>query len=341
MAARSYKSKTGTCATTTRNMTNYFDAPPEGALAVTFERPLSVEYRACKIAEVTAKYATDAELPGYVDECKLGFQFYDKDLKTKIPLSEFTFVILATYSGVSGYDAESKTDYWSNRVQNSRNEEMIVYRSGDKAPFAKGFYGKGGYVGAAKLPAAAHYTKFVRAYCIQLDRVIEIALNASAERGMQKAVAATGAAKSWEKVFILGIADNDHFWGFHLTGYNRETKDGETYAGKGELYFSPVFHAGNVNPVKQPDLHAKCVQLQNAERASHEAYKAKYAHADAPVATTSEPAYSYTTEPVNTNVQPNHAAVNSGFQTTAQSAPAHHAAGGFPETEAASDDLPF
>ena len=151
------------------------------------------------------------------------------------------------------------------------------------------------------------------------------------------AVAATGAAKSWEKVFILGIADNDHFWGFHLTGYNRETKDGEAYAGKGELYFSPVFHAGTVNPVKQPDLHAKCVQLQNAERASHEAYKAKYAHADVPVATTSEPAYSYTTEPVNTNVRANH-----GFPTTAQTAPAHHAAGGIPEKEVETDDsLPF
>ena len=323
-------------------MNNYFDAPPEGALQTAHERALSVDYKANKTPEAYAHLAQGDALKEFVKNGALGFSYFDKENNKRIPLPEMTFVILEVYAGVSGYDGDNRISYWSNRAKDTRKEPLTVFASNHNGPICSGLYQSF----KEQLPKSANYAKFVKAYCVQLDRVIELKLTASSERGMQKAIAAaeasTGRMSNWEKVFILSLPDNDHLWGFHLTGYSRETKEGEDYAGRGELYISPVFHAGTVNPVKQPDLHAKCVQLQNAERASHEAYKAKYAHADAPVATTSEPAYSYTTEPVNTNVRANHTAVNSGFPTTAQAAPAHHAAGGFPETEVETDDsLPF
>jgi hypothetical protein len=167
-----------------------------------------------------------------------------------------------------------------------------------------------------QLPKAANYAKFVKAYCVQLDRVIELKLIASSERGMQKAIAAaeasTGRKSNWEKVFILSLPDNDHLWGFHLTGYARETKEGEDYAGRGELYISPVFHAGILNPTKQAETWAKCRELQDAERAAHEAYRAKYSQAETVTATNTPQAEYHTADrtpapPINPNVTADHA----------------------------------
>lgn len=300
-------------------MNNIFDAPPEGALQTVTDRALKIEYRSMKIPKDFADKATQSAFADYLKNGSLGFRYWDKELKQGFVMTEFTFVVLEVYAGVAGFDKEGNVSYWSNRVKDTRKEPMIVFASNQKDALAKGFYTKGGVVGGEQLPKPASYTKFVRAYCVQLDRVVEIVLTAASERGMQKGIEAAereaGRIKSkWESVFILGLADNNHLWGFHLTGYNRETDKGEDYAGKGELYLAPVFHAGVLNPTKQAEMWAKCRELQEAERAAHEAYRAKYQQTET-VRATETPQAEYhaapantETEPINTTVTANHEA---------------------------------
>ena len=279
-----------------------FDAPPEGALQTATDRALKIEYRSMKIPKDFADKATPEAFADYLKNGSLGFRYWDKELKQGFVMTEFTFVVLEVYAGIAGWDKESGVSYWSNRVKDTRKEPMTVFASNTKDALAKGFYTKGGFVGGEQLPKAASYTKFVRAYCVQLDRVVEIVLTSASERGMQKGIEAAehkaGRTKSkWESVFILGLADNDHLWGFHLTGYNRETDKGEDYAGKGELYLAPVFHAGILNPTKQTELWNKCRELQESERAAHEQYRARYADQHTPAIHTPQAAYQATPAP--------------------------------------------
>lgn len=298
-------------------MNEFFDAPPEGALQTPHERALSIEYKANKTPEAYAHLAQGAALADYVKNGALGFSYFDKEANKRRSISELTFVVLEAYAGVAGFDGENRISYWSNRAKDTRKEPLTVFASNHTGPICSGLY----QTIKDQLPKAANYTKFVKAYCVQLDRVIELKLTASAERGMQKAIAAAeltaGRKRKWESVFVLSLPDNDHLWGFHLTGYARETKEGEDYAGKGELYLAPVFHAGILNPVKQAATWQKCRELQDAERASHEAYRAKYQQAETVTATdapqaeykaapANDPNFPSNAPPINTYVTANH-----------------------------------
>lgn len=287
-------------------MNEFFDAPPEGALQTPHERALSIEYKANKTPEAYAHLAQGAALADYVKNGALGFSYFDKEANKRVPLPELTFVVMEAYAGVAGFDGENRISYWSNRAKDTRKEPLAVFASNHSGPICSGLY----QTIKEQLPKAANYTKFVKAYCVQLDRVIELKLTASAERGMQKAIAAAeltaGRRRKWESVFVLSLPDNDHLWGFHLTGYARETKEGEDYTGKGELYLAPVFHAGILNPVKQKDMWQKCRELQDSERAAHEAYRAKYQQAETVTATETAQAEYKSAPPIDTNIKANH-----------------------------------
>ena len=311
-------------------MQNPFSAPPEGAVQIDPQRALSVGYRSLKTPHTFASQITAETILRAEQEGRLGFSYYDKEAKSPVNLNPFTFVVLEVYAGVSGYDADAKINYWSSRAKDTRTEPLTVFSSAAQGAIAKGLYQdiKTG------LPSEAKYTKFVKAYCTDMDTMVEIALNASAERGMQKAVAeAIRKPDKWEKVFILSIAQNDLLWGFALKGYRQETKEGLPYAGKGELYFSPDFYAGTVEVAKSPDLYAKLRELQQEERDMHDRYQAKYASVHAHVHTQTAPAeVQYTAEPIN--------------RTVTASAPAPFEAPvfvpGFPDAPPADiDDLPF
>lgn len=305
-------------------MENFFEAPPEGTLQIGYERPLKIEYKSMKIPDTFAKDVNGEKLAEFATSGKVGFSYYVKETGETVSMSAFSFVILEGYAGVSGRDFDQKISYWSNRVKDSRHEEMVVFASNHEGIMFCGKYGKGGFIGSEKLPNSATYTKFIRAYCLEMDKVVEIELTAAAERGMQKAVAEADAANGkkkadWQKVFVLSLADNDHLWGFALNGYTRDDKEGNEYAGKGDLYFAPAFRCGIVNPAKQPALDEKCYVLRQAELKSHRDYQAKYATA-------------VTTEPTPTpEMKP---AIYPAPAYTSRQEPA-------PQPVTVTDDLPF
>lgn len=261
-------------------MNNIFDAPPEGALVTNHERPLSVEYKSGKIPHDFAKSITPEWIADKAAAAEIGFYYYNSEAKQNVPISDLTFIVLEVYSGASGWDNENKTAYWSNRVRDTRSEDLRIMGSGSKSPLAVGRW----TAIKASLPDAVKYSKFVIAYCLQMDKVMEIKLSAAAERGLQKAVAAAemsvGRSTDWHKVFTLALAQSDHFWGFHLKGYFRSDKEGNEHAGKTDLYLEPTFYAGVLSPVNQAELHEKCCRLQQQERDRHEEYRKRYAAND-------------------------------------------------------------
>lgn len=242
------------------------------------DRAPGVEYKNTKgISADFAKEVNAAWIKEKFGEGRFGFGYYDKEQSKNIPLPELTFVVLDVYAGVSGYNDGNGERIWSNRAKDTRTDTLVVFSNLSNGQIAKGLYREI----KSELPKGAKYTKFVKAYCIQLEKVVEIKLSGMVEKAMQKAVALTESKeekrKRWDKVFILGLADNDHLWGFHLKGHTTVDIKGNEYKNEGDLFFSPVFHCGVVNPDKQPDLHKICVEAQNAERVLHEQYKAKYA----------------------------------------------------------------
>lgn len=257
---------------------DFFDAPPEGATPHGFERALQIQYGSGKVEENFLKYATDEYLQENVEKSKVGFSYYDKELKQRVSMAALSFVALEIYVGLSGFDGED-VNYWSSRSRDTRKEPLTVWASNASAPILSGLYvGKKhkddvSTVGGKPVPPAAKFKPFIKAYCLELDRVIEIEVSAICQTGLKKAIAsADGKPDNWSKIFLLGLASNDHLWGFRLSGYAKVQKDGSPHTGKGNMFYEPIFQAGVVNPTLRPELHAKCVALQNEERAMHAAY---------------------------------------------------------------------
>ena len=296
---------------------DFFAPPPEGAVATAAVEFLRVDYSALKTPESYARQATPEVQEQNIAAQKLGFHYYDKDATTRRSIHPLSFVILEVYSAISGSVQLPGGDwiqYWSNRVKDTRVEPFSIW-DGGKKPILSGIYSqiKEG------MPSGAKFHIHLIAYCMQLDRLVEIKLTAGVSRSIQRAIAAAeqaaGRNRKWEKVSLFGLADNDHLWGFKFTGFLQEDKDGNPYKNKGDLYFAPSFACGVVQPVGQmAELHAKCVDLQSQVRAQYAANAARFAKpAETAAATESAPAVSKPVDhfppvegPINTNVQPNH-----------------------------------
>ena len=331
---------------------NFFDAPPEGAIQQGYVKAKSLTYKACKTPEA---YASHADAAAAQQQGHLGFSYYDAENRTKVQVPELTFVVLEMYAGVSGYDGAS-TSYWSNRVRDTRNEPLVVFSSASpKMPILSGYYAKKQHidgvatVGGQPIPAGAGFTVYAKAWCVQLNEVIEIELSSGVQQGMKIAIsdadARAGRRTDPEKVFLLSIANSDYLWGFHLFGYEKTGKDWQPYTGKGDLFFRPVFQSGILNAQKSLELHETCVREQNAERARHDAYKSKYAAVEAskeetqPTRMPSPDAVGNTAQPydlpANPNVRANHDLQNGDPLAGVTATP------GRVQPEQPFDDLPF
>lgn len=292
-------------------MEDYFDVPPEGATGQggrTFKKPIRVSY---KSGEVPAAYveAAKAQLPAQVSDGMIGFSAWNGETKTRRPLQSFNFVVLETYAGVSGKNFESGVSFWSNRVKDTRTDNVTVYASnkftmrGEKPhyePIAGGIYA----TIKETLPFGARFALFIVAYLIELDEVVEIETTGTARAGIEKAMRDAGQ----KNTFLLGITDNDHLWGFSLRGFFGVNKEGKPWTGPDKMYWAPEMVCGILSPSKKPELHAKCVNLQEEERERHSYYKAlNAAPANAATPPQQPAAESQPQGPISTTVVANHA----------------------------------
>lgn len=260
-------------------MSQLYSPPPADALGNSASRDwLAIDYRSLKTPEAYVSAATTEQLKSAMSEGKLGFTYYDKEAQKAVSVPKFHFVLLEVFSKIDWSNMQSgnaRESIYSNLVKDTRTEPLTVFRNGSKAPFVKGIYSQI----KDHLPQGAFSMRFV-AYCLQIDRIVEIRMSAAMTRGIQKCIA-EATKKKWKDIRLFGLTDNDHLWYFEGQKFSRVTKEGDEYAGRGDMYFEPSFAGGVLNPTAAADLHARCCQMQREVRDWYERYSRKNAQYDA------------------------------------------------------------
>lgn len=320
-------------------MQDFFDAPPEGAVVESAAKMqfLTLAYKPMKTPEnfaasVTAQLIAEARSKG-----RFGFSYYDREEKAVKPLENLSFVALGVVMAVSGVEKTASGDYvnwFGSRVMDTRTDSMAVWNGGEKPAFT-GLYSEI----KPHLPKGISATPYIVAYCLGLDRLIELPASSFVGREIQRGIAAadakvSGKMRDYNRISIFALGSDDYLWGFSHApnAFGRQTADGEPYAGKGDMYFAPQFNCGIVQAPKSPELHAKCSELQDEFRA----YMNKRKEYQASVGTSSvDTSVNSTPTPININIRPS-AAVST------MEVPAENAAHvGIPNGLNLGDDLPF
>ena len=257
---------------------NFFDDPNDSSFQTSRLEFLRLDYSALKTPESFAEAAADpATIAASVEGCKLGFHYYDKSQERRIPVKNIQFVVLESYSVISGMTGpdNDKVNWWSNRVKDSRTEPFKVFAAGNKTPQFSGKYSEI----KDRLPAGVGFHIHLICYSITQGVLVEIKLTSGVSRAIKNAMAEAGrrVGKNMkaDSISLFAIADID-MWGFAFREFARETKEGEPYTGRGELYHVPVFAAGIVTAAKSAELYNKCRELQTQIRAQYAADKEKY-----------------------------------------------------------------
>ena len=306
---------------------NFFDDPNDGSFQTSRLEFLRLDYSALKTPESFAAAAANPEtIAASVEGCKLGFHYYDKAEGVRKSVQNIQFVVLESYSVISGMTGpdNDKVNWWSNRVKDSRTEQFKVFAAGNKSPQFSGKYSeiKG------SLPAGVGFHIHLICYSITQGELVEMKLTSGLSRAIKNAMAEAGrrVGKNMkaDSISLFAIADTD-MWGFAFKDFARETKEGEPYTGRGELYHVPIFAAGIVTPARSAELYNKCRDLQTQIRAQYAADKQRYSapQAEADPAPTTAAQY----DPL--------------FPTSNEAKPASNAAQIAVPTGLEGDDLPF
>lgn len=220
---------------------NDFEKPSKEDLGGAAPKPWKhiVDYAAGKTPE---QFVTDGLMANLLEKGKLGFSFWDKKLDTDVRFTDLMFYHLATFWQIRGevFDAGGKktVEYWSNYVLDSRTEEFTVYSSGQRGPIAKGLYEEI----RKRLPKGAERTVLMAIYEPFHDEIMLLPLPYLLSQGI-KASMAGAYDTSPSKISLFGIPE-DSFWGFRHKGYGQVSKSAEQYAGKGDMFFMPMFYSG-------------------------------------------------------------------------------------------------
>ena len=264
-------------------MNDIFDAPTAENFQNDRLIPLRIDYSAGKTPAQYVDYNTPEKLGQLVSEAKLGFSYYDKEKQQKYLVDKFTFAVLEVYSKITGKDGQGYM-YWSNPVKDSRTEQFRVMMSGIERPIETGLYSQI----KERLPQGVGFHLHFLAFCVELDKVVEIKMSATLQRGIERAMIASAAKvgkkiKPAEKgkpggINFFTLAENDVLNGYSFTGdYTMLDIDGNEWKAGKDAYYSPNFHHGIINPTgKNVELHSRCVDLQNRIRTQYADSKAKY-----------------------------------------------------------------
>lgn len=284
-----------------------------------------VEYAAMKTPQLSANLVDAAYVKNAREQFKAGFHFWDKDANegtgARIAIDKFTFIVIETYSALSGYvekgDGQKGVSYYSNNVKDSSVEPFSLWMKGVKKPIMSGYYrGKKTDTDSVKLcakpnteantdfnlqpgnhavvPAGVSFHQHFIVWWVEGERLLELKLTTMISREIKSAIsAAYGRANRKvkpESVNLFKLAENS-LWMFKVTGFTRMTKDGNPYENKGDMFLLPKFECGIV-PEKiadQPNPFFDSMrEHQTAIRESYAAEKqrrAKFTKSDGSVDT--------------------------------------------------------
>ena len=225
-----------------------------------------VNYRSGKVAAAFAAKAVP-------EDVKAGFAYYDNDEKKNVQMHSFRAIIVASLSGISGVTKDAGdhyTNYWSNLVNDTRDEALEVRAQGiDRALFT-GFYADI----KPSLPQGVGYSQVLIAYIPEAKAFMSLNLTMGLQNHLKNSIAnATGAPP--KKISLFSLCDlSSQYWGFKFTGsFTKVDKDGFTYAGSGDMYFMPEVEAFVIN--QKPGLEQQFELLNGGADACQDYVKAE------------------------------------------------------------------
>jgi len=190
------------------------------------------------------------------------FHYYDKDVKAKVDFAlPSTLIICDVLSGISGTIEEEGrySNFYSNKVRDSRNEAMRLYMSGIDRSLITGLYGQI----KSELPKGAKYQMYLLCLEPASKNVFLVSVGATLSDQIKRAIGARSSTNP-DKVNLFGLFEiSTKWWFLKLSGkFEKVTKEGKPYDGKGDLFFVPQMSAGVFHADNQPDAHELCEQVR-------------------------------------------------------------------------------
>lgn len=268
-----------------------------------------VEYAAMKTPELSVKAVDAAFVADARAKFKAGFHFWDKDANegtgARIAIDKFTFIVIETYSALSGYvektAGQSGVSYYSNNVKDSSVEPFSLWQKGTKKPIMSGYYrGKKHEHDTVKLckrpntdanadfnlspdghtvvPSGVSFHQHFIVWWVQGERLLELKLTTMISREIKVAVSEAFARSnqrvSPERVNLFKFAEKS-LWMFNVTGFKRMTKDGQPWNGKGEMYLLPKLECGVVPEKIADQPNALFDEMRGLQTMIRDAYEAE------------------------------------------------------------------
>lgn len=234
-------------------MQNEFEQPENAPVSTRAESPvkMKLEYKPGKTPEQYAKHANPKE------DAKVGFLYYDKELKRDIKLDSVTLFVLGVYSQVSGavkITEKEYRNYQTNLVVDTRQDIMVLKEAFVKnaETLKKGLYREvKSFVDADKkrFDGVGYRMVFV-AYVRELDKVVHLECSQRLQYAFKKSIAAATKERT-DKVNLFGLSSlSTEIWAFKFSGeYSLVDESDNEYSGKGNLYCAPVLSCGVIKPV--------------------------------------------------------------------------------------------
>ncbi len=222
-------------------MSNPFEAPTAPPTTNSFETPwdFRLEYKSGKVQEAFGEIAT-------AEQIKAGFSYYNKEAAQSFSLSRFTCIVVAPLAGVQGVAKEDGRyiNYFSNLVKDTRTDFFQVRIQGIDKVQHEGIYADFN----AQLPQGVGFTQVFHVYVVELKKYFAMALTVGLQNHLKTVIGKATNTKP-EKVSLFGLCDlSSQYWGFRFTGgFHKCDKEGNEWAGKGDMYFMPEASCFTVN----------------------------------------------------------------------------------------------
>lgn len=195
-----------------------------------------LEYKSGKTASGYADVATP-------EKSKAGLSYYDKEASERIYVDrEFTCCIVAVLSGISGTVKDARdnyTNYSSNLVQDTRSDILNVWMRGIPKPILKGKY----MDIKPNLPEGVGYTRYLICWVPELNQLVSLELTVGLGIAVEKAIAEI-CGKKPKDISLFNLCELAQFWVLKISHeFDKMDKDGNDYAGNGDMYFIPKIRA--------------------------------------------------------------------------------------------------